>query len=72
VTVEEIGETEVVVFNRKSEHGNVATIIVRGSSDSLMDDIERAVDDAVNTYKALTRDNQVLSIALLFEYCSFI
>ena len=31
-------------------------MVVRGSTDNIMDDVERAVDDAVNTYKALTRD----------------
>lgn len=37
----------------------MATIVVRGSSQSLLDDIERAIDDAVNTYKALARNNKV-------------
>lgn len=51
----EIGDAEVVCFRQDSETGKVATIIVRGSSDNLMDDIERAVDDGVNTVKALTK-----------------
>lgn len=49
----------MVIFDKKSESGKVATIIVRGSSQSLLDDVERAIDDAVNTYKALTKDNRV-------------
>ncbi|VDM38852.1 unnamed protein product [Toxocara canis] len=60
VYVEEIGDTEVTVFDKVSERGKVATVIVRGSSQSRMDDVERAIDDAVNAYKALTRDNQLL------------
>lgn len=52
---------EVVIFDKKGESGRIATIIVRGSSQSLLDDMERAIDDAVNTYKALTRNNKVLS-----------
>lgn len=56
---EEIGSTEVTVFRKSSERGNVATIIVRGASKGRMDDVERAIDDAVNTYKALTKDCQV-------------
>lgn len=43
----------------QGEHGNVATIIIRGSSQSRIDDVERAVDDAINTYKALTKDGKV-------------
>ncbi|KAL3077341.1 hypothetical protein niasHS_013330 [Heterodera schachtii] len=60
VFLKEIGDTQVVIFDKKSEVGKVATIVVRGSSQSLVDDIERAIDDAVNTYKALTRDNKLL------------
>jgi hypothetical protein len=29
----------------------VATVLLRGSTDSILDDLERAVDDGVNTYK---------------------
>ncbi|VDP41557.1 unnamed protein product [Heligmosomoides polygyrus] len=60
VTVKEIGDENVVVFDNKGERGNVATIIIRGSSQSRIDDVERAVDDAVNTYKALTKDGRLL------------
>jgi len=36
----------------KNEGGNsVATVVLRGSTDSILDDLERAVDDGVNTYK---------------------
>ncbi|KAH7729509.1 hypothetical protein AAVH_02984 [Aphelenchoides avenae] len=61
VYIEEIGDTDVVIFDKKGEWGAVATILVRGSSQSLMDDVERAIDDAVNTYKALTKDNRLLA-----------
>jgi len=30
--------------------------VIRGATDNYMDDIERAVDDGVNTYKSLCRD----------------
>ncbi|VDP11963.1 unnamed protein product [Onchocerca flexuosa] len=60
VYTDEIGETGVTIFDKLSERGHVATIVVRGSSQSRMDDIERAIDDAINTYKALTRDCQLL------------
>jgi hypothetical protein len=64
VYLEEIGETEVVVFDKKGESGHVCTIVVRGSSQPLMDDVERAIDDAVNTYKALTKDDRVLLLVV--------
>ncbi|CAB4025420.1 T-complex 1 subunit theta-like [Paramuricea clavata] len=42
------------------EESAISTIIVRGSTDSIMDDIERAIDDGVNTYKQLTKDGRCL------------
>ena len=42
------------------EESAISTIVVRGSTDSIMDDIERAIDDGVNTYKQLTRDGRCL------------
>lgn len=39
----------------EKEDGAISTIVLRGSTDNLMDDIERAVDDGVNTFKVLTR-----------------
>lgn len=59
VQVKEIGDENVVVFDVKADKGNVATIIIRGSSQSRIDDVERAIDDAVNTYKALTKNAKV-------------
>lgn len=37
----------------KNEVGgnSVSTVVLRGSTDSILDDLERAVDDGVNTYK---------------------
>lgn len=57
---DEIGEQSVVIFRQEKEDSQLATIVVRGSTDNLMDDIERAVDDGVNTFKALTKDNRLV------------
>lgn len=42
-------------FLTEKEDGAISTIVLRGSTDNLMDDIERAIDDGVNTFKVLTR-----------------
>jgi len=34
----------------------LATIVLRGSTNNLLDDIERAIDDGVNAYKNLCKD----------------
>lgn len=40
---------------KNEEGGNsVSTIVLRGSTDSILDDLERAVDDGVNTYKVFS------------------
>lgn len=38
----------------------MATIVLRGSTIAMLDDIERAIDDGVNTIKTLTRDPRLL------------
>ncbi|GAB0091090.1 chaperonin containing TCP1 subunit 8 [Sergentomyia squamirostris] len=60
VGVEEVGGTTVVVFRSEGSEGRIATVIIRGSTDNAMDDIERAIDDGVNNFKTLTRDGRLL------------
>uniref|UniRef100_A0A7N6FAR2 T-complex protein 1 subunit theta n=1 Tax=Anabas testudineus TaxID=64144 RepID=A0A7N6FAR2_ANATE len=60
VYLTEVGDTQVVVFKHEKEDGTISTIVIRGSTDNLMDDIERAVDDGVNTFKVLVRDKQLV------------
>ncbi|KAG7280206.1 hypothetical protein CRUP_037567 [Coryphaenoides rupestris] len=55
VYLSEVGDTQVVVFKHEKEDGAISTIVLRGSTENLMDDIERAVDDGVNTFKVLVR-----------------
>jgi len=60
VYIDELGDTNIVVFKQDSEEAAIATVIVRASTDNIMDDVERAIDDGVNTFKALTRDPQLV------------
>jgi T-complex protein 1 subunit theta len=61
VYIDEVGGTAVVIFEQQSKESRISTIIIRGSTDNTMDDIERAIDDGVNTFKALTRDGRLLA-----------
>ncbi|KAK9827683.1 hypothetical protein WJX81_008031 [Elliptochloris bilobata] len=54
--VTEIGGAHVIVLEQEAASGSVATVVLRSSTEQLLDDLERAVDDGVNTYKALCRD----------------
>lgn len=60
VYLDELGETPVVVFRQEGRQSRVATLLLRGSTDSLLDDAERAVDDGVNAFKAATKDGRLV------------
>lgn len=58
VTVDEVGDTRVIVFRMESTESRISTVVIRGSTQNYMDDIERAIDDGVNTFKGITRDGR--------------
>ncbi len=61
VYVREIGLNKVTVLAQESRDDTaVATIVLRGSTQNVLDDIERAVDDGVNIIKATGRDARFL------------
>merc|ERR1719153_1006502 len=59
VYVDELGDSEIVVFKVGDKESRVSTIVIRGSTDNFMDDIERAVDDGVNVFKGLCKDGRL-------------
>lgn len=60
VYIDELGDTMVVIFRLDGKDSRISTILVRGSTENYMDDIERAIDDGVNTFKGITRDGRFL------------
>lgn len=58
VVVEELGDTSIVAFRSQNNDSRIATVVIRGATDNFMDDIERAIDDGVNTYKGITKDGR--------------
>ncbi|CAJ1953373.1 unnamed protein product [Sphenostylis stenocarpa] len=67
VSVQEIGGVRVTIVKNEEGGNSVATVVLRGSTDSILDDLERAVDDGVNTYKALCRDSRIVPGAAATE-----
>lgn len=59
-SVEEIGGTRCCVVRQTDASSAVTTVVLRGATDNMMDDVERAVDDGVNAYKALARDGRLV------------
>jgi len=60
IDVMEIGGTKCVVVKQADATSNVSTIVLRGSTESAMDDIERAIDDGVNAYRAICKEARLL------------
>jgi T-complex protein 1 subunit theta len=61
VTVEEIGSTKVTIFRQEKENSEISTIVVRASTENILNDIERSIDDGVNIFKAITKDNRFVA-----------
>lgn len=61
VNVEEIGSTKCVIFKQEKDGSRIATILVRASTQNLLDDIDRAVDDAVNVFKGISKDGRFVA-----------
>lgn len=61
VVVREISSTKCIIFRRDEDENKLATIVLRGSTNSLLDDAERAIDDGVNTVKSLVKDNRLVA-----------
>jgi len=59
VYVDELGDSQIVVFKVGDKESKVSTIVIRGATDNYMDDIERAVDDGVNVFKSVCKDGRL-------------
>ena len=60
VDVVEIGGKKVIVLRQENGGGRIATVVIRGSTENLMEDVERAVDDGVNSVKTLCTDPRLV------------
>jgi T-complex protein 1 subunit theta len=60
VSVQELSSRLVTVFRQDGEDSSIATIVLRGSTTNLLDDMERAVDDAVNVARNLCKDGRMV------------
>lgn len=58
VRVKEIGSTKVTVFEVQTVDVKVATIVLRGATSTIMDDIERSLENGVSCFKQILNDNR--------------
>lgn len=67
VDVEQLGGKSVVIFSQDKDDSRLSTIIVRGATQNAMDDVERAIDDGVNVFKAIAKDGRYVAGGGAFE-----
>lgn len=67
IAVDEIGSQKCVVITRDSEDNKMATILVRGATNNLLDNTEKIIEDGVNLYRNLCRSNYFVGGAGAFE-----
>lgn len=60
IEVVEIGSDRCTVFRQEEESSQTVSIVLRGSTLNLLDDLNRSIDDGVNIVKALTKDSRVI------------
>lgn len=67
IFVDEIGSQKCIVITRESEENKLSTVIVRGSSTNMMENIERIIEDGVNSYKAVCKNQEYVAGAGAIE-----
>ena len=65
--MEEIGSVRVIIVKNEQGGNLVSTVLLRESTDSILDDLEKALEDGVNNYKAMCRDSRILPRASTIE-----
>lgn len=61
VEFQEISSQKCTVIRRDEEENKIATIVLRGSTNSMLEDLERVIDDAVNNVKCVIKDPRLLA-----------
>lgn len=60
VETKQIGGRSVTVFRQEGTVGKVASIIVRSATKNVLDDLERTINDGINTVKTVCKDPRLL------------
>lgn len=71
VAVQEIASEKVVIFKRETDDCKLSTIVLRGSTNNILEDIERAIDDGVHVFRSIIRNPELVPGAGSFETVYF-
>jgi len=62
IHVREIGSHKITIFRQDSKDATqIATILLRASTNNILNDVERAVDDGVNVVRMMGRDGRFVA-----------
>jgi len=61
VEFQEISSQKCTVIRRDEEENKISTIVLRGSTKSMLEDLERTIDDGVNSIKCVIKDGRLLA-----------
>lgn len=60
------------MIKRETTDCKLSTLVLRGSTNNLLDDIERAIDDGVNVFKSMIKDPKFVPGAGASEIVNFL
>lgn len=58
INVQEVGSQKIIKLTTNEEDTKYSTIVLRGNTKNTLDDIERAIDDAVNVFQCMAVDGR--------------
>ena len=61
VHYKEISSKWCTIFRRDEDENKMATIVIRGATNAMLEDTERAIDNGVNTVKSLIKDARMVA-----------
>jgi len=56
IYVDEISAQKCIIIVRDSDENKLSTVVIRGSTTNMLDNIERIIEDGVTSYKSACRD----------------
>mmetsp|Transcript_20367 Transcript_20367/g.26357 ORF Transcript_20367/g.26357 Transcript_20367/m.26357 type:complete len:222 (-) Transcript_20367:289-954(-) len=67
VEVREVANRKIMLFEQSTGDTRLATVVLRASTDSVINDLARAVDDSVNCVKAMCKEASFVAGGGAFE-----